>query len=173
MTRLPTILLCAAVLAAVGCRAFEERAGLFPRLRDAVDPDANHRQPYYRYADRGSPYSDLPYSHTPYQPAVIGGSCLPCSGVGSYPGGTTLATPAVIGGGYAVPTTYSPSPSYPSGSSSGPVLGTPTYPNGEGSPYRPRRDDELPQPGGYSQPGAAEMGRGVAPKPPTSLPTGR
>lgn len=168
MPRTLTFLLLAGVLAAAGCRTFEERAGLLPRLRDAIDPDDNHRQPYYRYADRGSPYSNVPYSHTP---EAVAGSCLPCSGMAgtTYPGGMTLGMPTVVGGGYAAPMTYSPVPTY----SSGPVLGTPTYPNGEGTPYRPRRDDELPLPGGYSQPGAAEMGRGVAPKPPTGLPTGK
>jgi hypothetical protein len=108
-------------------------------------------------ADRG------PYTHIPYQPATAGG-CVPCSGGGVYTGGgTTLGMPTVGGGGYAAPTGYT----VPSG------LGQPVYPSGDGSPYRPRRDDELPLPGGYSQPGAVEMGRGTAPKPPVTLSGGK
>jgi hypothetical protein len=166
MPRTRTFLLLAGVLAAAGCRTFDDRAAVFPRLRDAIDPDDNRRQFDDRYAGRG-PYTNVPYSHTP---EAVAGSCLPCSGVGTtYPGGMTLGMPTVVGGGYAVPMTYSSGPVYPAG----PVLGAPTYPNGEGIPVRPRRDDELPAPGGYSQPGAAEMGRSVAPKPPTGLPTGK
>jgi hypothetical protein len=160
MPRIPTLLLLAGALAAVGCRTFEDRAGLFPRLRDRLDPDDDHRQPDYRFADRG------PYTHIPYQqpyPSATAGGCVPCSGGAVYPGGgMTLGTPTV-GGGYAMPLGYT----HPPG------LGQPVYPSGDGSPYRPRRDDELPLPGGYSQPGAVEMGRGTAPKPPGTLAGGK
>jgi hypothetical protein len=173
MTRSHSFLLIAVALAAVGCRSFEERAGLFPRLRDRIDPDDDHRQPYYRGDDR--------LASAPKNAIAPTGNCVPCGGYSSpinpY-GGMTLGSPTVLGGGYAtpavsggygIPTGYSSGPSY----SSGPVLGTPIYPSVDGGPYRPRRDDELPQPGGYSQPGAAEMGRSTAPKPPGSLPTGK
>lgn len=87
--------------------------------------------------------------------------CLPCAGGGGYPvGGLTGGVPY---GGYATPVVY-PGPPQP---------GTPAYPNGPGQPYRPGRDDELPLPGEYSRPGAAETGRPTAPKPPASLPTGK
>lgn len=160
MPRIPTLLLLAGAIAAGGCRTFEERAGLFPRLRDRIDPDADHRQPDYRYADRG-PYTHIPYQQ-PYQPAT-GGGCVPCSGGAVYPGGMTMGMPSGVSGGYTVPGGYTTMPG----------LGTPVYPPGDGSPYRPRRDDELPLPGGYSQPGAVEMGRGSVPKPPGTLPTGK
>ena len=178
MPRLCTLLLICVSLAAVGCRSFEENAGLFPRLRDRLDPDADHRQPYYRDGDR---HASAPAPTPAIAPTSAG--CVPCGGYSSpinpY-GGMTLGTPTVVGGGYGysmpmvtggygIPTGYSSGPSY----SSGPVLGTPIYPGGTGSPYQPRRDDELPLPGGYSQPGAVEMGRGTAPKPPASLPTGK
>lgn len=164
MSRVPTLLLLAGLFAAVGCRTFDDRAALFPRLRDAVDRDDD------RYAGRG------PYTHIPYNTPAASTTCLPCAGGGmTYPGGgMTLGMPTVVGGGYATPMTYSPGVTYPSGSYPlGPTLGTPVYPSGSGQPYRPTRDDELPLPGGYSQPGAAEMGRSVAPKPPASLPTGK
>lgn len=151
MPRHLTLLLLAGGLLAAGCRTFEERAGLFPRFRDAIDPDANHRQPDYRFGDR--------YARPP---AVAGDPCLPCAGGVGYPvGGLTGGVPGY--GGYAAPVVYPGQPQ----------LGTPIYPNGEGTPYRPRRDDELPLPGEYSRPGAAETGRPTAPKPPGNLPTGK
>lgn len=149
MRRTLTSLSLSAVLVAAGCRTCDDRPGLFGRLRG----DAHDDQ---RMADRG------PYSHIPYQPASAGG-CVPCSGGGVYPGGTTLSMPTVVGGGYAMPTGYTTVPG----------MGQPVYPSGDGTPLRPRRDDELPLPGGYSQPGAVEMGRGTAPKPPVTLPTGK
>ena len=166
----PLLLAALAALAAVGCRSFEERAGLFPRLRDRLDPDPDHRMEDYRLT-RMPPAS---VTHPTNPTYLTSGGCVPCGGGYSspmYAGGTTLGGYAmpVTGGGYAVPMGYTGVPSY----STGPVLGTPVYPSGDGSPYRPRRDDELPQPGGYSTPGAAEMGRNVAPKPITSLPVGK
>jgi len=151
MTRLHKLLIFAGLLAAVGCRTFEDRPALFPRLRNAVDEDR-------AYADRLRDRYNQP-------PAVAATNpCLPCAGMGgTYPSGMTLGMPTVVGGGYTLPT----------GFSSQPMLGPPTYPNGEGMPYRPRRDDELPLPGEYSRPGAAETGRNIAPKPPGSLPTGK
>ncbi len=194
MPRFCCFLLIAVSLAAVGCRSFEENAGLFPRLRDRLDPDADHRQPYYRDGDRHASAPAPTHAIAPtYAVAPTSGSCVPCGGGYTSPiygGGTTLgggygygsSMPTMNGGGYGygnsmpttggsygIPTGYSSAPSY----SSGPVLGTPVYPSGNGSPYQPRRDDELPLPGGYSQPGAVEMGRGVAPRPPGSLPTGK
>jgi hypothetical protein len=149
-------LLLAALLAAVGCRTFDDRGVLFPRLRDAADRDDD------RYADRFRDRYTLPA-------ATATNPCAPCSGGTIHPGGMTLGMPTVVGGGYAVPMTYSPGGTYPSG----PTLGPPVYPSGSGQPHRPTRDDELPLPGGYSQPGAVEMGRSVAPKPPGSLPVGK
>lgn len=174
MTRLTRLLLIAVALAAVGCRSFEGNAGLFPRLRDRLDPDADHRQPYYRGGDS--------LASAPKNAIAPNGGCVPCGGytspISPY-GGMTLGMPndlsgygyamPAVGGGYGVPTGYPAVPSY----SSGPMLGTPVYPSGDGTPYRPRRDDELPPPGGYSTPGAAETGRSLAPKPPGSLPTGK
>ena len=162
MPRFCCFLLIGVSLAAVGCRSFEDNAGLFPRLRDRIDPDADHRQPYYRDGDR--------LAAAPAQPiAPTSGGCVPCGGGYSSPiypsGGTTLgggygygSSMPVVNGSYGIPTGYSSVPSYGSmpSYSSGPVLGTPVYPNGSGSPYRPQRDDELPLPGGYSQPGAVE-----------------
>lgn len=148
MTRLQTLLISAGLLAAVGCRTCEERSTLFPRLRGSNDEQyAKHLR------------EQLP-------PAVATSTpCLPCSGVGmTYPSGTTLGMPTVVGGsGYAMPTGYS----------SPPVLNTPIYPSGTGTPYLPKRDDELPLPGEYSRPGAAETGRSTAPKPPSTLPSGK
>ncbi|MCU0706169.1 MAG: hypothetical protein MUF18_19570 [Fimbriiglobus sp.] len=171
MSRLcPLVLL--AILAAGGCRSFEERPALFPRLRDALDGERDDD----RYADRFRDRYTLP-------PAVAtNNSCLPCSG-GGYPSGLTLGTPTVIGGGYALPTGYSSPMAYSSGPvtysgttvpaySSGPILGQPVYPSGPGNTFRPRRDDELPAPGGYSTPGATDVNRSVAPRPP-GLPVGR
>lgn len=99
-----------------------------------------------RFADRFRDRYPLPAATAP---------CVPCGGGMGYPvGGLTGGTPMY--GGY---------PGVPQ-------LGTPIYPSGDGTPYRPRRDDELPLPGEYSRPGAADTSRGVAPKPPSSLPTG-
>lgn len=96
-------------------------------------------------------------------PATMNDPCVPCASGGGYPvGGLTGGTPT-YGGGFVTPSVYPGRPQ----------LGTPTYPNGDGTPYRPWRDDELPLPGEYSRPGAAETGRGTAPKPPGSLPTGK
>jgi hypothetical protein len=149
MRRTLTLLSLAGLLAAAGCRTCDDRPGLFGRLRGDAHDDA-------RQADRGPP------PHIPYQPVSPAG-CLPCSGGTVYPAGTTLGMPTVVGGGYATPTGYPVVPG----------LATPAYPSGDGTPYRPRRDDELPLPGGYSQPGAAEMGRGTAPKPPGTLSGGK
>lgn len=144
MTRLHTLLIFAGLLAAVGCRSFEDRPALFPRLRNGDD----------QYASR---LREQP-------PPITANPCLPCAGMGTaYPSGMTLGMPTVVGGGYTMPT----------GFSSQPMLGTPIYPSGNGTPYLPKRDDELPLPGEYSRPGAAEAGRGTAPKPPNSLPVGK
>lgn len=146
MPRHLCLLLLLGGLAAAGCRTCNDRAALFPRQNNAVAGLQDS------YADRFRDRYALPAATDP---------CLPCSGLaGGYPtAGLAYGSPAVYGG-YAVPATYSSTPG----------LGVPVYPSGNSVPVSPRRDDELPLPGEYSQPGAVEQGR-IAPKPASSLPT--
>ncbi len=143
-----------ALLALVGCRTCEDRP-LFPRFRDSLDRD---ERPSERFRDRNS-YGMAPPAIQPAITAAPNCDCAP--GVGMVSGGP------IYGPGNATPV------SYPSGPLMGaPILqpgyGSPSYPLGEGSPLpgnggtiRPRRDDELPLPGSYGQPGSVETKRTV------------
>jgi hypothetical protein len=141
MPRLLQLTIAGLMLLAAGCRTCDDRPGPFKRLRHAFDRDDNaHVAP--AKPDTGPRLSD---------------PCAPCaSGVPTYAGN-------VLGGSYGGTVIGAPM-----GMSSGPVMGTPIYPSGPGTVLPPPgsfspRDNELPAPGGYSQPNPADMGRVKSP----------
>jgi hypothetical protein len=143
------------VLLAAGCRTCDDRPRPLQRLRDAFDRDDDRDRPVRPRTD-----DRLGSNLRPTAP----GTCDPCATGGAMPVGRTT-------GGFGGEVIYG---GMTTGMVSGPTLGTPVYPGGAGTvlPGTYRRDDELPPPGGYSQPGAVDMGRGGVPRPATSL-TGR
>jgi hypothetical protein len=149
MTRLVRLSLLGFVLVAAGCRTCDDRPRAFGRLRDALDRDDDREPLRERMENRhaaaprmADPCVPCSTGAMPYSGHVLGGSSAGVIGAPIMPSGTTW-------------------PNYPSGP--GTVLPPP-------GTYLPR-DNELPAPGGYSQPGAVDMGR-IAPKPSNTL-TGR
>jgi hypothetical protein len=146
----PVLLLCG-----VGCHTCGDRKPLFPRLHEFFTGDdreltSSRPMPPERYDDRLAYLPGSPQNCT---------SCAPSSGVvlnNSY-GNMPMGVP--MGTSYVVP-----------GTGSGGMLGTPQL----SAPVMPRGygtspENELPNPGGFSNVTPAEMGRSTAPKPPTTL----
>lgn len=143
MPRLLQLTIAGLMLLAAGCRTCDDRPGPFKRLRHAFDRDDNaHVAP--AKPDTGPRLSD------PCAPCASGVPTYAGNVLGGSYGGTVIGAPMGIGSG----------PIYPSGP--GTVLPPP-------GTYAPR-DNELPAPGGYSQPNPADMGR--VPRP-TGAFTGR
>lgn len=136
MPRLLHLTIAGLMLLAAGCRTCDDRPGPFKRLRDAFDRDDHAR-------DRIAP---VRHDASPR----LGDPCAPCAnGIPTHAGSVL--------GGYGGPVIGAPM-----------GLGTPIYPSGQGTvlpqpgSFAPR-DNELPAPGGYSQPNPADMGRGKGP----------
>ena len=173
MTRLARLSVLGLLLAGVGCHTCGDRPVLFPRLREALDRDDDDR-----LRDRVRRTHDADADRlAATRPAVaaVQPGCVPCGGVGGVPTGSTLgygggvvSGPVVYGGTYGTPSLGAPVMTGGSG-------GMPVYPGGSGvvipgGTYTPR-DNELPLPGGYSQPRAEDMGR-LAPRPSNGVMTG-
>ncbi len=144
MTRLTQLTVVGLLLVAAGCRTCDDRPRPFQRIRDAFDRDDDRARIPPTRNDAGPRLND---------------PCAPCAGGVPTHAGSTL------GGSYGGTVIGSPM-----GMGGGPIMGTPIYPSGPGTvlpqpgSYVPR-DNELPAPGGYSQPGAVDMGRSKPPTP--------
>jgi hypothetical protein len=143
MTRLTRLTAFGLLLVAAGCRTCDDRPRPLARLRDALDRDDHARDRIAPTRNDASPR--------------LGDPCAPCAG------GMPTYAGTVLGGSYGGTVIGAPM-----GLTSGPMMGTPIYPSGPGTmlpqpgSFAPR-DNELPAPGGYSQPNPADMGRGKSP----------